>query len=581
MEQSRPDLTTRILTQGTRQIDSRDHGADGSGFWYSTYNWVKTMPTCPDYGTDMNTLDDWVIQQVERDPYMSGMVSKIVNTYSSRGWELTGGSRAVKNLAAILHQAHPNSYRLKDGSIYTNELKASGWRLFQKRKARSYLTRCRGVFVEVQHQKEPVYTRRGWRLSPLENFYNMDTTDVIWGADPLYPITYNYGDPWPDPSFYHLVAFPSDRDEYYRYGSSAAYRNIELSKILVAIHEWEQGTLDPHFMDGLLLLKGMTTEQFDQAMKARYDNLGNPAKRIAVLADPDVDLEAKLHILRTLPPTFERFIERVSFLLRGYALNFGFDSMYFFGAEGTRFFGTSDSESTSRESGIGESGQNEFHLQDQEMIQAVMPDTVGFTYQELDVDRRAYAELHQIQAKTLTNLFLAQRLPDNFEGGELLTIARARGPNLGTPEQFRQLMVEWNLVPPEWTATDENVNIDDLQQVRMTERVLSLPQSEALIKRVETGEHRDDQLVRYMYYPDTGHHGIDTVLPSIKRYLEDLPYYSLGPKYKPRGIDIINTERSRMNKPLVRTMTPDELQKALELIAGIEDEAKNLAKELE
>lgn len=512
----------RVAQASSRQ--PRNTG-DLSGFWHSTVQWVREMGDMPDMGR-CGELDRWCRDRLFAEPYLAGFFSKVVTAQANRGWSINGGKRTVNATAALLHRFDPVSVRLPSGYVYTDAYKAAGWRKAQKRKIFSYLTRNAGAFTEIQYRLEPRFTRNGWSLSQVSNLYNMDSGKTQWTGDPLFPIEYAGSKPWPAPSFYHLVAMPLDQEEHYNIGLSPLYRCINLAKLMVSISEWETGSLAPDLLDSLLILNGTTPEQFNEAMKARLTvgNQGNRAKRAGVLGsdDPDNKIDADVLSLRAMPPSLESFETRIHLLLQGYAVNLGYALDFFMDSAHGSLLGRSGTEVVAASRSTADSGGNDYHLEDQAQLnQLVMPAGVEFLYDDLAIDERELAEINEIRARTITELFTAQRLADDYKGGELLAFARGRGNNLGTALQFQQLMVQWGIVPPDWTADEEDVSVEDIEQHRLKERVLSTEAAHHLITEVEAGRMRDDSLVRYHYSPEKDRHGITTVVPSIKRHLDE------------------------------------------------------------
>lgn len=498
---------------------------DLSGFWHSTVAWVREMGDMPDMGR-CGELDRWCRDRLFAEPYLAGFFTKVVTAQANRGWSITGGKRTVNATAALLHRFDPVSVRLSNGFVYTDAYKAAGWRKAQKRKIFSYLTRNAGTFTEIQYRLEPRFTRSGWSLSQVSNLYNMDSGRTQWTGDPLYPIEYDGSKPWPSPSFYHLVAMPLDMEEYYNVGLSPLYRCINLAKLMVAISEWETGSLAPDLLDSLLILNGATPDQFNDAMKARLTvgNQGNRAKRAGVLGsdDPDNKIDVDLLSLRTMPPSLESFETRIHLLLQGYAVNLGYALDFFMDSAHGSLLGRSGSEVVASSRSTADSGGNDYHLEDQAQLnQLVMPGGVEFLYDDLAIDEREAAEVNEIRARTITELFTAQRLADDYKGGELQAFARGRGNNLGTAQQFQQLMVDWGIVAPEWTDNDEDIFITDIEQHRLKERALSSVAAHHLITEVEAGRMADDSLIRYHYNPEKDRHGLTTVVPSIRRHLDE------------------------------------------------------------
>lgn len=510
-------------TQKTSRQPPRDAGHH---IWHSTVTMVNSMGAMPSYDrANIHRLDDWCRSCLMKEPYLTGFINKIVAAQANRGWSLVGGKRTVNLTAQMMHRFDPTTIRLPDGRVVIDEFRSAGWRKAQKRKILSYLTRNAGAYTEIQYRLEPRFTANGWSVSQVTNLYNMDTRKVEFTANALYPIRYDGSDPWPAASYYHLVASPLDTQEYYDCGMSPLFRCIRLAQLMVNIGDWEIGTLADDFVDVILLLNGATDEEFNAAMKARslVQVNGNKAKRGAVIAstDPSMPLTAEVLRLREKPASLDDFTSRLYMLLQGYAVNLGYGLGHFMESPFGALLGRSGNEIDAAQRTTAEAGGNDYHLEDQAaMNQYVMPANIAFLYDEQDIDERSNAEITEIRARTIEGLFLAQRLAEDYKGKEIQSFARGRGNNLGTPEQFRQLMVDWGIVPPEWTEGAEDINVTDVEQVRMQQKILSMPEVHRFILGVESGEYRDDAITRYHYNPEKDVHGWEVVFPSVAALLD-------------------------------------------------------------
>lgn len=513
----------RAQQKASRQPDRTEYG----NIWHSTVNMVRDSEPMPSFSRlEIHRLDEWCKKCLMKEPFLAGFVNKLVSGHANRGWSLNGGKRIVAQTAAMLHRADPTTIRLDDGRVFLDEFRSAGWRQFSKRKILSYITRCAGSYTELQYRLEPRFQTTGWSLSQVVNLYNMDTSKVEYTDDPLYPIRYDGSAEWPAAAYYQLVASPMDSSDFYSYGLSPLYRCIRLAQLMVNISDWELGTLADDFVDAVLLLNGATDEEFNAAMKARtlVQANGNKAKRAAVLGstDPSMPLTADVLHLREKPASLDDFTGRLYMLLQGYAVNLGYGLGHFMESPFGALLGRSGTEVDAAQRTTAEAGGNDYHLEDQgAMNRYVMPANIEFLYDDQSVDERANAEINEIRARTITELFLAQRLADDYKGGEYQGFARGRGNNLGTPEQFRQLMVDWGIVPPEWTESEEDVNITDVEQARMRDRVLAMPGVHRFMLGVESGQYRDDAIVRYHYNPETDVHGQTTIVPSVAALLAE------------------------------------------------------------
>ncbi len=254
------DLVERKVTKTSRQPDRDMY----HNIWTSTLSMVSEMGPMPSFDKmNVDRLDEWCRKCLMKESYLSGFLAKITSAQANRGWSLYGGKRIVNATAEIFHRFDPATVRMDDGRVFVDEFRSAGWRRAAKRKSLSYLTRCKGTFVEIQYRMEPRFTLNGWQLSAVTNLYNMDSSKVEYTGDPLYPIRYDGSADWPAAAYYHLVSSPFDTSEFYEYGLSPLYRCIRLAQLMVNISDWELGTLADDFVDSVLLLNGATDEEFN------------------------------------------------------------------------------------------------------------------------------------------------------------------------------------------------------------------------------------------------------------------------------------------------------------------------------
>ena len=328
---------------------------------------------------DVQGLDTWMQEVLYCDPVLPGMIAKLTSAFAGQGWKIIGPARTAKRAAFVLENA--------DGG--------RGWFHFAETCAKSYLMRNMGCFVEVVHLFEPEVDAETGELrsdlAPVTALYNMDSTKARWVRDKVYPLRYE-SKPWSRFDFFHLVDNPGDTDATRRRGQCALYRCLEYVKLMGLLNAWEQGNLDPDFVDAILLLQGASDEQFGAAMNARekaIDEKGNAAKRLAVLANEHEELQAELLFLRRRPESLEDFEARVRMIYEVYALNLGRDVTYWFPSQYAGRAYRTRSEVQSEERQAVES--NTFHPKLQEALQRyVMPQTVYFTFDNPAVSDRDY-----------------------------------------------------------------------------------------------------------------------------------------------------------------------------------------------
>ena len=433
----------------------------------------------PKQTSTSHELDNWLIKSMWHWDWIRGAFNKVISHYANRGWTVTGGSRTVAKTVDMLHNADCGE----------------GWRKFQKRKALSYLSRNAGVYVEIGRSAPSEFSEtNGWTLPPVVDVFNMDTTQVRWKPHwhyQPYPILFRNTEVGQF-DFYHMASNPRDTIEEYHLGWCPLYRCMQSIMLMIGIFEYEKGTLDPFFIDGLLLLLGISTEDFETSMRQRIMGSGNPANRLAVIGAEDLEkseqFDAKLINLRNMPQTFENFESRVNLIRESCALNLGFDISFFGSSRGGTLLGRSASEVESGQQATAETGANEFHLEDQEKMQEyVIPATVHFEY-----DDNSISEDRELQRRdTWSKIYTRFQQSTGADGEPLMT-----------SEEARRLMAETDPLYQGLTPEEEDITEDDdgsTEQRRHIEVAMSKPSVQRFVSGVKVGRFRDDALVKHRW----------------------------------------------------------------------------------
>jgi hypothetical protein len=453
----------------SKQSRFEPNGGDAQAVWSSFVEMGRKLVEHPQpKAGDVQGLDAWMAEVLYCDPVLPGMLAKLSNAFAGTGWRIVGPARTAKRAASLLENA--------DGG--------RGWFHFAEACAKSYLMRNMGCFVEVVHLFEPdVDPQTGElrsELSPVTALYNMDSTKARWVRDRVWPLRYE-GKPWSRFDFFHLVDNPGDTDATRHRGQCSLYRCLEYVKLMGLINAWEQGSLDPDFVDAILLLTGASDEQFGQAMHAReqaIDEKGNAAKRLAVLASEHEEVKANLLFLRRRPESLEDFEARVRMIYEVYALNLGRDVTWWFPSQYAGRAYRTRSEVQGEERQAVES--NVFHPKLQEALQRyVMPQTVHFEFDNAAVVDRDY--LH--------------RLREFVELGVMLYTAEQgtgeAGVPLATREEVRRFLAEADGRFEGWTVGEEPVteSHDDQDALR------SLPEVQTAVQAYRRGVCGDEAVV--------------------------------------------------------------------------------------
>ncbi len=388
----------------------------------------------PEHGT--RDRDEWLRGIWPQEPYLAGVINSVINIDKNRGWTVTGGRNQVKRFIDILH----------DRFFYAPDL--SGWRMSFGGSALSYYTSDLGSVTEIG--------RLNGEHGPLDSLYFVDPARCQLTGDFDRPLKYfpnkrGSGDLWSRDDYFRVVSLPSTDEGAYGLGLCALSRCIELTKIMIGIYQYDNEMLLNHAPRGLLFLKGITSEQWVDAMASREARLEGGGKQyygaVEVIAalDPGTELDAQLVALSSLPAEFDQktFTDLLMF---GYALCFGYDPREFWPVSSGALGTATETETQHRKAGA--KGALDYTLGYAENLNREAPETILFEFEERDLDGElANATVQQAQADVVMTLF-------------------EKGSGIISIEQAQILAADDGLIPSEWTENQEDTVADDEGEMR-------------------------------------------------------------------------------------------------------------------
>ena len=421
---------------GSSSRQPRFQNIDPKQFFTSLFRFYKTdIQDEPEYGE--RARDAWLRKIWKLEPYLAGVINSVVNIDKNRGWSLIGGRNQVRRFSNILHN---HFYFAPD---------LSGWRSSFGGSALSYYTSDMGSITEVART-----TQQG----PMEALFFVDPAQCYLTGSFDTPLVYNPTRQskqfWNRDDYFRVVSMPSTNENLYGLGFCALSRCLELAKIMVGIYQYDNEMLLNRAPRGLLLLKGITQDQWEDAMTARQARLDGDEKRyygaVNVLAtlDPGVEIEAQLTALSSLPAEFDQETF-TNLLMYGYALAFGYDPREFWPVSAGSLGTATETEAQHRKGGA--KGGLDFTLGFAEKLQSELPDTLQFTFEERDLDGElANSEADRAKAKVVTML---------YESG------LSSGLPLIDRQEARILLAEQQLIDPEWTENQEESIATDTENI--------------------------------------------------------------------------------------------------------------------
>lgn len=406
----------------------------GGGFG-SVLRWLKLAELeVPEYGV-YSPRRDAVLRTIwQLEPHLAGVLNAVVLIDSNRGWTLTGGRNQVLRYQDILHQA--------DGG--------AGWRTWARKTALSYWATDMGAVTEIG---------REGRGGPLRAIYHVDSARCFLTGKPETPLQYipvnGAAQMWEPDDYFRTASMPSDDEALRGLGYCAVSRCLDVLRVLYAVMQHDLEQLGARAPRGLLLLQGISEEQWDQSLQAREEKLDSLDRRyyagVQVLANSGLGepMDAKVVALSQLPAQFDAKVF-MDLSMYAYALVFGYDPSEFWPVQfGSLGRGTEAQDQARKASG---KGGLEFALGVQEHLQRELPETLEFAFEQRD----EAGELTQTQVK-------AAKLA-------VVTAAYEAGIQQGVPlvtwEEARQLLAEEQIIPEEWTEADEDIEVADTDDER-------------------------------------------------------------------------------------------------------------------
>jgi hypothetical protein len=259
---------------------------------------------------------------------------------------------------------------------------------------------------------------------------------------------------------------PSDDETMNGLGFCSTSRVAEIVTLLYSVLMHDEEKLGARMPQGLLLISGVSEEQWTQSMEARSARLDAQNRSrfggVQVLANETPDqIDAKLIALSQLPDNFDRetFISQC---LYAYALCTGYDPREFWPVSGGQL-GTATETETQHMKATGKGGLD-FALSLQERLQLELPDTLAFEFQQRD-DEGAILEATVAQAWADVSKTL-------YEAGA------ATGQPLLDRRYALSLLADHGVIPAEWTELEEETQATDTEGPEQEEPVLAPPAEE-------------------------------------------------------------------------------------------------------
>lgn len=503
-----PNKHYQTRARGIKSRQPRVTGGDDSAdqFFTSILRWINDSEITdpPAYQLDSRTRDVWLRSFWPREPHLAGVLNSVVLIDANRGWSLVGGRNQVRRYMTILH----------------NVENGMGWRHFARMQSLAFYTSDLGAVTEIGRDGKAGPMRSLWAVDPAR----CRLTGKISAPLRYYPAR-GKSQAWGPDDFFRITSMPSTDETLYQLGFCAVSRAVQVALTMTAVYAHDHEMLLAAAPRGLLLLMGIDQNQWDAAMDARGETIADYERRyyggVAVLASSGMsEIDAKLIALSQLPRDFDRH-DFTDMMMFAYSLIFAYAPEEFWpvrsGALGGR--GT-EVELMHRRATT--KGALDWAILMQENIQKLLPDTLQFAFEERDVEGEIQDELAR---KSKLELIASMYSAGASAGIEPL-ISR---------DEARFLLASEDLIPADWTQSDEPVTVTDVDAhtgeragifaIRAREPAERWRDNAAV--RLAAEAFPDEPIVCLRSFPSTGLRTIETIWDSGRDCLEASAIYSM------------------------------------------------------
>lgn len=420
------------VTRNSKQ--PRFNATDRSKMFWSMYRWVKeAYQVEPPYVPNSGKRDKWLREYVRGEPFLHGVLASVVSVDKNRGWTLLGAEHLVRKYVNRLHKLHAAPDQ-------------RGWRPFTGFLSHSYHCADIGAVAEIEWSAVDVITGFNAEVNSL---YSVDPTHCRLTGDIEYPLAYTGDDllkldpqEWNTNAYFRMVDNINTDATFNGLGICAVSRALELAKILTALYEHDAEQLLSKAPRGLLLLNGISEEQWESTLQARVETMSDLEKKyytgVQVFAGNGLEkVSAELVSLSRIPDGLDH-VEFTNLVMNLYALAFKYDPREFWPVSGGQL-GTATETETQHKKATGKGGMD-FILTYQENLQDLLPPTVEFEFEARDIDG-------EIKDESLTSA-IVKNIVDLGAAGYI------------DEEQAKIMLAEAEIIHKEWANSPHQMTTD-------------------------------------------------------------------------------------------------------------------------
>lgn len=420
--------------------------------------------TLPPYSADTRRRDERLLQYSRSDTFLSSILSYAVAKQKAAPWLLTGSARQVGIYSRMLHNAH-----------------RKGWRTWLSMQATAYYSTNLGFISEIEFTN-----------NIPSNIYAIDSTRVRLTNNLDKPAVY-----YPrsgknielnDYEILHANSMPSLEEKMTYAGFCATERAMNFVRMSIAInqnHLEKMGFAPPK---SIMIGKGITKENWKAAIEGFEEDRKNKGSStyegVLTLLTGNSEADLKILPLSELPDQFD-IVKYAEVLVNGICAAYGVPSFNVW-AMSTGSFGRGAEAQVSNQE-ASRSGAMEFiSAMQEELTRKILPPSVSFTF---DLNGSAIRKIENANEgemiKQLVSLYNARgagttppKIDPRTGNSDSLDVPQMRAVDdnpTNTPDddkpiltrsEIRQILAAENYIPHEWTDTEQDVTVTDIQVAR-------------------------------------------------------------------------------------------------------------------
>lgn len=417
------------------------------GAFFALSKWAEEIEAEWDsrpYNVNSTDRDQWLQTVWLRVPYWSSLVSQMCMINSNRHWEMIGGRNQVRKYSYILNNS--------DGG--------AGWARYVQRESLSFYNTDMQALTEVARSGDSYIDKNGvvYR-APMSDIYFLDSARCYLTGNVLQPLVYKPAsgtmqkwNPW---DYFRTTNLVSDVETMNGLAYCATSLAIEMIRLLYAVTKYDQEKLYARVPKGFLLFKNFSEADVKNTLTSgslELDALGRRYFSQAYIIGGDDSSDIVQVPISSWPDSFER-TDFVNEAMYTFGMILGVSARDLLWPVSMGSLGSGHETETQHKSSTSR-GLFSFARSHQEMLQRELPETLTFEYDETDSEGELIEQ--QVNAAKIANVVSLYTASDGAR-------------SLMSFDEARQQLVDFGIIPAEWTIANEDVQVTDVEDESLEE----------------------------------------------------------------------------------------------------------------